>query len=87
MKKNKRFKVQSKFYGKTECSTWQDVKWFNDFESARKHCDQLFKQLKGRPMGFDLKTIHWTRVIDNLTDLRVYPYQKDKTGAEIIPIL
>ena len=57
---------------------WNDDKKFNykDFDKAIQRCDQLAKQL-GK--------YYVVRVFDLNSKLRVYPYQKDKTGKEIIP--
>ncbi len=83
--KQKRFKIETKFVGDHECQQWKVIKWFNDFEVAKQYCDHYFNKVKGHRIGFDTETFHYTRIIDTTTNQRVYPYQKDKTGKEIIP--
>lgn len=57
---------------------WNDDKKFDykDFDKAIQRCEQLAKNLGKR---------YVVRVFDTMTNKRVYPYQKDKTGKEIIP--
>lgn len=69
--KQKRFLVQVHLPFKG----WVTKKQLNEYKSAVDSCENLYKK-------FD--KVSNTRVFDIVTNERVYPYQKDKTGKETI---